>query len=127
MISLLRLRIPILPSHFLNRQQQVHTNFCIYTLDTKIKFYFLFPGTEIIDIEVLDPDTVGTLTYQIISGNSNNVFNIDSTGRITLAAGGFDFEDTVSYSLNIRVFDGLSGVSSYTNIIQFYLLLFITQ
>ena len=58
-------------------------------------------------------DTVGIITFEILSGNSDNVFNIDSSGRITLAAGGFDFEVTNMYTLVVRVSDGLQSVSSY--------------
>ncbi|KAI6657178.1 protocadherin Fat 4-like [Oopsacas minuta] len=73
-------------------------------------------GTEVIDIEVLDVDTVGVISFEITSGNANNVFNIDSSGRITLGASGLDFESITSFTLMVRVFDGLRSVTAVVTI-----------
>ena len=72
-------------------------------------------GTEIIDIDVTDVDTVGILSFEIISGNADNIFMIDSSGRITLSASGFDFESSSFFNLVVRVFDGLENVSTCTS------------
>ena len=69
-------------------------------------------GAEVIDINVDDVDTVGTITYTIVSGNTGNAFLIDSSGIVTLAANGLDFETVPAYILGIEVSDGSSMVSS---------------
>lgn len=77
-----------------------------------LHYTWILLGTEIIDIEVTDVDTVGTLSFEIISGNAENLFMIDSSGRITLAASGLDFESSSSFNLVVRVFDGVASVST---------------
>ena len=70
-------------------------------------------GTDVIDINVEDIDTVGTISYIIVSGNTGNSFFIDSSGLVTLTANGLDFESIAAYTLGIEVSDGSNMVSYF--------------
>ncbi len=61
-------------------------------------------GTVIGTVVATDPDA-GTLIYAITSGNTGNVFAINSaTGELTVA-GALDYESTTTYTLKISVTD----------------------
>ncbi|MBI4648971.1 MAG: cadherin repeat domain-containing protein, partial [Bacteroidia bacterium] len=65
-------------------------------------------GTLIHTISASDADAGTALAYSIISGNSLNKFSIaPQTGAITLQTA-IDYELTTSFSLTIRVSDGLN-------------------
>ncbi|WP_312473279.1 cadherin domain-containing protein [Neobacillus sp.] len=65
-------------------------------------------GTTVGTITASDLDS-DSLTYSILSGNSNHVFELNSaTGEIKVADGSLlDYETTQSYTLAIQVSDGL--------------------
>ncbi|KAI6657149.1 Protocadherin Fat 1-like isoform X2 [Oopsacas minuta] len=86
-------------------------------------------GTEVFDVNIQDIDTVGTITYSISSGNTNNSFIIDSSGIVTISATALDFEAISSFSLVIEVSDGPHQVSNafYSFIPWFLSLLFINS
>ena len=63
-------------------------------------------GTIVDTVAALDPNEGDTLSYSIISGNTDDVFAIDSSsGQITVS-GSLDHETTPSYSLTVQVSDG---------------------
>ncbi len=64
-----------------------------------------------------DPDG-DSLTYSILSGNTNNVFSLNpSTGEIKVANGSFlDYETTQFYPLTIQVSDGLDQTTANVTI-----------
>ena len=70
-------------------------------------------------VSATDPDAGQTLTYSIISGNTNGAFTIDaSTGQITVAnAAALNFEATSSFNLVVRVSDNaLQSLSNETTV-----------
>lgn len=71
-------------------------------------------GTSVLTASATDPDTTGTLSYSIISGNVGNAFTIDSaTGVLSVAAGAvIDYETLASYNLTIQVSDGIHTFSN---------------
>ncbi len=72
-------------------------------------------NSEITIISAQDPDG-DSISYQIISGNTGNVFSIDSaTGKITTASA-LDFESNNQYTLTIRA-ENASGENVEGNII----------
>ncbi|MEH7076475.1 cadherin domain-containing protein [Neobacillus drentensis] len=58
------------------------------------------------------------LTYRILSGNSSNIFDLNSaTGEIKVADGSLlDYETTKSYSLAIQVSDGIDQTTAIVTI-----------
>ncbi|PQO26022.1 hypothetical protein C5Y96_21465 [Blastopirellula marina] len=74
-------------------------------------------GTAVGTVAISDPDItiVDTFTYEIVSGDPNGVFAIDSSGNITIADNStIDFETTQSYTLEIKVTDN-GGPTQGTN------------
>lgn len=77
-------------------------------------------GTIVGMTSATDEDTVGSLTYTILSGDPNSYFTVDNTGQLMLnvAATGtnIDFESaTQSYTLEIEATDG-----TYTSASEVY-------
>ena len=63
------------------------------------------PGTLVGQLAVSDPDG-GTHSWQIFGGNAAGAFQIDNTGRITVAATApLDFEVTPTFTLQVSVTD----------------------
>ncbi|MEJ7593343.1 MAG: cadherin domain-containing protein [Planctomycetaceae bacterium] len=63
------------------------------------------PGTVVGQLSVSDPDG-GTHTWQIVGGNASGAFQIDNTGRITVAATApLDFEVTPNFTLQVKATD----------------------
>ncbi|MDB5336835.1 MAG: hypothetical protein JWN70_2454, partial [Planctomycetaceae bacterium] len=73
-------------------------------------------GSVVGIVAASDPDAGQSLTYSIVSGNTNNAFTINaSTGRITVAnSAALDFETTPTFALQIRVSDSNSPSRSST-------------
>lgn len=67
------------------------------------------PGTAVGQVTATDPDG-GPLTFDIIGGNTGNAFTIDNDGHITVAAdnSAIDFEQTPTFTLQVRVTDDVS-------------------
>lgn len=72
-------------------------------------------GTSVGTVVASDPNSGQTLTYSILSGNTNNAFSINSsTGVLTVAtSGALNFESTPTFSLVVRVQD--NGSPSLNN------------
>ncbi|WDI42554.1 cadherin domain-containing protein [Bremerella sp. P1] len=71
--------------------------------------------------EDADDDAPGDLTYTIVGGTGQSLFEIDgSSGDVTVKTGAsFDFETTNSYTLEIQVEDNLTGeVGSVNKVTQ---------
>lgn len=71
--------------------------------------------------EDADDDAPGDLTYSIVGGTGQSLFEIDgSSGEVTVKTGAsFDFETTNSYTLSIQVEDNLTGeVGSVNKVTQ---------
>jgi hypothetical protein len=65
-----------------------------------------FFGTAVIDLNAIDPDPGQILTYSIINGNSQGLFQINSsTGLISFVSPDVDFTDNPTYALTVRVTD----------------------
>ena len=62
-------------------------------------------GTHLATITATDADITKSLNYAITGGNTNDIFAINSHGRLTLN-GALDYEDTTSYSLTVTAYDG---------------------
>lgn len=76
-------------------------------------------GAIIGTVQATDPDTTApnkTLTYSILSGNTNNAFAINSaTGQITVATpSAVNFEQTSQFVLTVEVTDGGTPALSAT-------------
>lgn len=67
-------------------------------------------GTAVGSVSATDADG-NPLTYAIVSGNTGNVFAIDSTGAIKVN-GAIDFETLSSYSLTTEISDGIHITSA---------------
>ena len=68
-------------------------------------------------ITAMDPDTVGTLFYDIIAGDPDALFEVDNNGQITVS-GYFDYETTKSYTLTLEADDGVHDSATATLIIN---------
>lgn len=75
-------------------------------------------NTVVGTVQASDPDTVGTLTYSITSGNALDAFSINAqTGAISVPnASLIDFETHPSYELTVQVAD--NGSPSLSNSAQ---------
>ncbi|MBA2115045.1 hypothetical protein HOV93_22170 [Planctomycetes bacterium FF15] len=63
-------------------------------------------GTAVGTVAVSDPDTGDSFTFQIVGGDPNGVFAIDSNGNITIEDNTtIDFENAEVYTLEIKVTD----------------------
>jgi hypothetical protein len=60
----------------------------------------------VIEVQAIDMDTASNIEYSIESGNINESFKIDKTGRITINKN-LDYEEITEYSLKIKAFDGI--------------------
>lgn len=60
----------------------------------------------VIEVQAVDQDTASNIEYSIESGNTNESFKIDKTGRITINKN-LDYEQITEYSLKIKAFDGI--------------------
>lgn len=60
----------------------------------------------VIEVQAIDLDTASNIEYSIESGNLNDSFRIDNTGRITINKN-LDYEETTEYLLKIKAFDGI--------------------
>ena len=88
------------------------TNVYFLNIVSTTVYVLVFKGTEVFDINIQDIDTIGTITYQITSGNTNSSFIIDSSGIVTVSAVGLDFESVTSFMLEIQISDGIQMVCS---------------
>lgn len=62
--------------------------------------------TPVGTVNITDPDAGDSFTFEIVSGDPDGVFAIDSSGNITIADNStIDFEDTDVYTLEIKVTD----------------------
>ena len=69
---------------------------------TTISFRSLTPGSHgaiVADIEVID-----SVRYELL--NTEAPFEVDSTGRVTVAAGSVDYETAHTHVLDVRIIDG---------------------
>jgi hypothetical protein len=68
-------------------------------------------GTNVGTVVATDPNAGQTLTYTIVSGNTNNAFSLNSsTGQIIVAnSAALNYEVTSSYALVVRVTDNGAG------------------
>jgi parallel beta-helix repeat protein len=73
-------------------------------------------GTTIGTVVAIDPDAGQSLTFSIMSGNTNSAFTINtSTGILTVAnSAALNYESSPSFSLIIKVQDNGSGTLSST-------------
>ena len=75
-------------------------------------------GTVIGTVLASDPNLGQLLTYSIFSGNTGNVFALNSTtGVLSVAANALNFEATSSYTLVVKITDnGTNPQSSTANV-----------
>ncbi|MCR9248773.1 MAG: BspA family leucine-rich repeat surface protein [bacterium] len=71
-------------------------------------------GTLAGNVEATDADLFQTLSYEIISGNDDGLFEIDGNGQITTTTG-IDFEEQAVYTLTIEVSDDVETVRTTTD------------
>lgn len=63
-------------------------------------------GTTVTTLSATDPNVGDSLTYSIVSGNTNSAFAINSSGRITVNnTGALDFEVNSTFNLTVQVQD----------------------
>lgn len=60
----------------------------------------------VIEVTANDPDAASDIEYSIESGNIDDSFKIDKTGRITINHN-LDYEKITEYQLTIKAFDGI--------------------
>lgn len=65
----------------------------------------------VIDLNASDPDDT-SFTYQIVSGNTGNVFSIDSASGEIRVNGQLDFETAPNYELEVSATDSQGDVAS---------------
>jgi hypothetical protein len=63
------------------------------------------PGTPVGTVSANDPDAGQTLTYSIISGNTNNAFLISASSGLMMVNGNICYENCNQYNLIVRVSD----------------------
>ena len=68
-------------------------------------------GDVVATVSATDADAGDTLTYSIISGNAENLFAIDSNGRVTIADINARYE-SIRYTLTVQVIDGNGGIAT---------------
>ncbi|XP_054263289.1 DE-cadherin-like [Macrosteles quadrilineatus] len=67
-------------------------------------------------VEAQDKDSESSVTYSIIDGNTGNAFLIEpKTGKIRVNSP-LDYENTTSYTLKVRAFDGVYEDQAYVDI-----------
>ena len=70
--------------------------------------------TTILDVNVRDLDTVGTLSFSIVE-DSSNLFEIDSDGKLSLKSGSsLDYETATSHTVKVQASDGVHTTGSQT-------------
>lgn len=69
------------------------------------------PGTSFLTVTATDEDagTDGSLSFSIVSGNSDNHFAVEETTGVIKVAGSLNRERTAVYNLTIRVLDSSAG------------------
>ena len=60
---------------------------------------------EVLTVNCMDNDTITSISYSIVAGNVDQIFDINSAGVI-FPTNPFDFEQTSSYTLTINCEDG---------------------
>ena len=60
---------------------------------------------EVLTVNCMDNDTITNITYSIVAGNVDQIFDINSAGVI-FSTNPFDYEQTSSYTLTINCNDG---------------------
>ena len=63
-----------------------------------------------------------TLNFSILSGNGDGFFSISSTGELSVAKDGLDFETTASYTLTVLLTDAGSPSLKDTATVQITIL-----
>ena len=82
-------------------------------------------GTSVGTLTFSDPDRLSpnnTLSFSILSGNGNGFFSISSTGELSVAKDGLDFETTESYTLKVLLSDAGSPILSDTATVKISIL-----
>lgn len=86
--------------------------------DTPILFTVsedLGPGHRVGTIKATDPDTIGTLTYSLISGDDKK-FLLDTNSGILKLIDTLDRETKDMYKLVVRVSDGAQDTETMVNV-----------
>ncbi|KAK0049843.1 protocadherin Fat 4 [Biomphalaria pfeifferi] len=74
-------------------------------------------GVDVAYLNCSDVDTVGSVTYTIISGSDSALFTINQTGVIRATSSAqIDFETTQQLSLEVKISDGVHDVTSFVKI-----------
>ncbi|XP_017769994.1 PREDICTED: DE-cadherin [Nicrophorus vespilloides] len=73
-------------------------------------------GKVVIEVKAVDVDTASLIKYEIIEGNINNAFNIESTTGRIMVFSELDFEKIENYNLTIRASDGVFNDTTHVHI-----------
>ena len=76
------------------------------TLSNALVAENLAAGTVVGTLATIDPDTAETYNYEILSGSDATAFSL--TGNQLKTAASFDYESKDSYSITVRVHDGIN-------------------
>ncbi|XP_070519670.1 DE-cadherin isoform X2 [Cardiocondyla obscurior] len=63
-------------------------------------------NAPVTQVEAIDSDTASPVTYSIISGNTDDSFYIEATGKIRVKKP-LDYEKITKYNLTVRAYDGV--------------------
>jgi Ca2+-binding RTX toxin-like protein len=72
-------------------------------------------GAVVGQVAASDPDTVGTIAYSIVGGDTGGVFSIDAAGNIIVAnAAALDYETNPVFTLTVQADDGVNTPATST-------------
>ncbi len=67
------------------------------------------------NIQATDPDTGGSLSYSIISGNENGIFSLNTSGTLSVVIpDSLNYEETTEYNFVVKVTDNTSLTDTAT-------------
>ncbi|XP_028399940.1 protocadherin Fat 4-like isoform X2 [Dendronephthya gigantea] len=73
------------------------------------------PGSSVIEVKAVDKDEQDVISYTIMAGNTDDVFNISSSGEILIAKQP-DHETTAFFNLTVVASDGVNSGITFVEI-----------
>lgn len=73
-------------------------------------------GHEIATIRAVDPDTIGSLSFSVVDGDTDNKFDLEEETGVLRLRDTLDREAKDVYRLTMRVSDGVQSTDAIVNI-----------